>query len=614
MSFTITIAGILILCSICQWAAWRVKLPAIIFLLLTGIAVGPLFGLVNPDEMLGPLFLPFISFSVAIILFEGGLTLKFRDLLGLEAVVRNLVTIGMVATWIITAWGTRLLTGLSWELSFLFGALTVVTGPTVIIPMLKTVRPTASIATILRWEGIVIDPIGASLGVLVYEFIIAGGGQGAWMHTIVTFGMIVAAGCITGLAGGYVFGLLLRHRWIPEYLQNLSTLSLVLAAFALSDTVQAESGLVAVTVMGMVLSNMKDIEIEEILNFKESLSLLLISMLFILLAARLDLAAITELGWSVVGIFLVIQFVARPLNVILSTAGSALSWPERHLLAWIAPRGIIAAAVSALFALKLETAGFANAQVLVPLVFSVIIGTVILQSLTARPIAVLLKVAEPEPLGFLIVGANTLAIAMAKSLVEKGFRVLLADTSMDRIAAAKMEGLQTYLGNPISEHADRHLDLVGIGCLLALSHHESINTAAAMRYRLEFGKDNIYMVRAKADDATTERMRPPAQWIGEMLFGTELTYAELAAQLALGGQIKTTSITEEFTLENLLSSHKDKVSLLFAQDAQKRLHWFTEVYQPELKPGWQISFLLHADPAEPDSDEQASREAQAGES
>lgn len=310
---------------------------------------------------------------------------------------------------------------LAWQLSFLFGALTVVTGPTVIIPMLKTVRPTASISTILRKEGIVIYPTGASLGVLVYEFIIAGGGQGAWMHTLVTFGMILAAGGITGLVGGYVFGLLLRHRWIPEYLQNLSTLSLVLAAFALSDALQPESGLVTVTVMGMVLSNMKHVEIEEILDFKESLSLLLISMLFILLAARLDLAAIKELGWSVVGIFIVIQFIARPINVMISTLGSDLSWPERHLLAWIAPRGIIAAAISALFALKLETAGFANAQVIVPLVFSVIIGTVILQSLTARPIAVLLKVAEPEPLGFLIIGANTLAIAMAESLVKNGF-------------------------------------------------------------------------------------------------------------------------------------------------------------------------------------------------
>ncbi|WP_300464629.1 sodium:proton antiporter [Desulfobacula sp.] len=599
MSFTITIACILILCSICQWAAWRVKLPAIIFLLLTGIVVGPVSGLVKPDDMLGPLFLPFISFSVAIILFEGGLTLKFRDLFGLEGVVRNLVTIGMVATWLITAWGTRILTGLSWELSFLFGALTVVTGPTVIIPMLKTVRPTASISTILRWEGIVIDPIGASLGVLVYEFIIAGGGQGAWMHTLVTFGMILAAGGITGLAGGYVFGLLLKHRWIPEYLQNLTTLSLVLAAFALSDAVQPESGLVAVTVMGMVLSNMKHVEIEEILDFKESLSLLLISMLFILLAARLDLSAIKELGWSVVGIFIVIQFVARPLNVMISTLGSDLSWPERHLLAWIAPRGIIAAAISALFALKLETAGFANAQVIVPLVFSIIIGTVILQSLTARPIAVLLKVAEPEPLGFLIIGANTLAIAMAKSLVKNGFRVLLADTSRDRVAAARMESLPTYLGNPISEHADRHLDLVGIGCLLALSHHESINTSAAMRYRMEFGKDKIFMVRSKATEATPDSMRLPTQWTGEMLFGTAVTYAELASQLALGGQIKTTSITEEFSLENLVSTHKDKVSLLFAMDPENRLHWFTEVRQPQLEPGWQISFLLKADSAAP---------------
>lgn len=595
MSFTIAIACVLILCSVCQWAAWRVKLPAIIFLLLTGIVIGPVSGLVNPDHMLGPLFLPFVSFSVAIILFEGGLTLKFRDLFGLEGVVRNLVTIGMVATWIITACGTRLLTNLSWELSFLFGALTVVTGPTVIIPMLKTVRPTASISTILRWEGIVIDPIGASLGVLVYEFIIAGGGQGAWMHTLITFGMILAAGGITGLAGGYVFGLLLRHRWIPEYLQNLMTLSLVLAAFALSDAVQPESGLVAVTVMGMVLSNMKHVEIEEILDFKESLSLLLISMLFILLAARLDLSAIMELGWSVVGVFLVIQFVARPINVMISTAGSELSWPERHLLAWIAPRGIIAAAISALFALKLEAAGFANAQVIVPLVFSVIIGTVILQSLTARPIAVLLKVAEPEPLGFLIIGANTLAIALAESMVENGFRVLLADTSRDRVAAARMKGLPTYLGNPISEHADRHLDLVGIGCLLALSHHESINAAAAMRYRIEFGKDKVFMVRSKATEDTPDRMRLPTQRTGEILFGTEVTYAELASQLSMGGKINTTRITEEFSLDTFLSFHKDNVLLLFAMDPGNRLHWYTEVRQPELEPGWKVGYLLKAD-------------------
>ena len=594
MTFTITLAGILILCSICLWVAWRLKLPAIIFLLLTGIVVGPVTRLVNPDELLGPLFLPLISFSVAIILFEGALTLKFRTLLGLESVVRNMVTIGMVATWLITTLGAHLLFGLSWELSFLFGALTVVTGPTVIVPMLKTVRPTAAISTILRWEGIVIDPIGASLAVLVYEFIIAEGGQGVWMHTLMTFAVILLAGGITGLATGYLFGLLLRHRWIPEYLQNLTTLSLVLAAFAFSDTVQAESGLVAVTVMGMILANMKQVHIDEILHFKESLSLLLISILFILLAARLDLESIRALGWSVVGILIVIQFVARPINIMISTWGSGLSWPERHLLAWIAPRGIIAAAISALFALKLENAGFTNAHVIVPLVFSVIIGTVILQSLTARPIAVLLKVAEPEPLGYLIIGANNLAIAVAEALVENGFRVLLADTSRDKVAVAKMKGLPTYLGNPISEHADRHLDLVGIGYMLGLSHYDSVNSAAAMRYRLEFGKDNIFMIRTEAKKELPDRMVSQSQWTGDLLFAEKMTYAELAAQLRMGGEIRVTRITEEFSFATFVRSNGDQIVPLFAMDPDNRLHWFTEDREPQPGPGWQITYLLKA--------------------
>lgn len=596
MLFTVTISCVLILCSLCQWLAWRLKLPAIIFLLLTGIAAGPVIGFVNTDAMLGPLFFPFVSFSVAIILFEGGLTLKFNEILGLETIVRNMVTIGMAATWIITAVGTRLILGLPWTLSLLFGALTVVTGPTVIIPMIKTVRPVASISKILRWEGIVIDPIGAALAVLVYEFIIAGGGQGAWMHTLAAFSKIIAVGFITGSAAGFGLGFLLKRRWIPEYLQNLTTLSLVLSVFTLSDVLQPESGLVTVTVMGIWLANMKQVEIEEILNFKESLSLLLISMLFILLAARLDLTAIKNLGWSAVWIFAVIQFLARPINIMISTAGSNLSWPERHLLAWIAPRGIIAAAISALFALKLEAAGFANAQVIVPLVFSVIIGTVLLQSFTARPIAVLLGVAEPEPKGFLIIGANALARAIAGELVRNGFRVLLADTSRDRISAARMEGLPAYLGNPISEHADRHLDLIGIGRLLALSHHESINASAVMRYRLEFGKDNVFMIRAKPEGKTPERMKLPSQRTGEMLFGDDVTYAGLAATLSLDGRIHTTKLTAEFDFQTLVGDEKKEVTLLFAIDPENRLHLFTDLRQPKLDIGWQVTYMSPLDP------------------
>jgi Trk K+ transport system NAD-binding subunit len=458
--------------------------------------------------------------------------------------------------------------------------------------MLRTVRPTAAVSNILRWEGIVVDPIGASLAVLVYEFIISGGGQQAMGHTLLIFGQIVMVGLVIGLCLGYVFGLLLRHHWLPEFLQNVATLSLVFGAFALANNLQPESGLVAVTVMGMLLANMKDVDIQDILDFKESLSVLLISLLFILLAARLDLGTLRELGWSTLLVFLAIQFLARPLNVMVSALGSKLTWPERHLLAWIAPRGIVAAAIAALFAIQLENNGFTDAGLLVPLTFSVIIGTVLLQSFTARPLAQWLGVAEPEPKGFLFIGANIVARAMAKALVQNGLRVLVADPSRSDISAAKMDGIATYLGNPISEHADRHLDLVGIGGMLAITPHESMNVAAVLHYRMELGRNNVFMVQTKQADKTPERMSLPAQVRESIIFENKVTYAYLASLLQKGGEIRTTKLTEKFSFDQFIEKQGEQALLLFAIDTKERFHIFAD--KPQAKPdaGWSVLYLF----------------------
>ncbi|HSH13286.1 MAG TPA: cation:proton antiporter, partial [Desulfurivibrionaceae bacterium] len=283
----IIFAAILSASIFCQWLAWRIKLPAIIFLLTAGVLAGPILGVLHPDKLLGELLFPFVSLAVAVILFEGSLTLKFRQILNLQVVVRNMLTFGLMVTWVITAVTTRLVLGLGWELCFLFGAITVVTGPTVIVPMLRTVRPTATVANILRWEGIVIDPIGAALALLVYEFIIAGGTGEALGRTILTFARINGSGLLLGALCGYLFGLVMRLHWLPEFLHNVTSLGLVFAVFALANYFQPESGLMAVTVMGIWLANMKDVAMEDILDFKESLSILLISFLFIILAARL---------------------------------------------------------------------------------------------------------------------------------------------------------------------------------------------------------------------------------------------------------------------------------------------------------------------------------------
>ncbi|MBU0968545.1 MAG: sodium:proton antiporter, partial [Proteobacteria bacterium] len=360
----ISFALIFLVGSGCQWLAWRVKLPAIIFLLLSGILAGPVLGLLNPDQLLGDLLSPFVSLSVAVILFEGSLTLRYKEILGKQRVVTNMVTFGLLITWLITAVVTHFALTLSWPISFMFGAVSAVTGPTVIVPMLRTVRPTAAVSNILRWEGIVIDPIGASLAVLIYEFIVSGGGSQAVGHTLLSLCQLIGVGVIIGATGGYLFGLLLRNHLIPKFLLSSISLALVFFTFTVSYILHTGSGLLTVTVMGVWLANMQDVD--EILNFKESLSIVLISMLFILLAARIDFTAFINLGWKAFFVLLAIQFLARPLNVISSALGSELSWPERHLLAWIAPRGIVAAAVSAIFAIRLENAGFADAHLLVP--------------------------------------------------------------------------------------------------------------------------------------------------------------------------------------------------------------------------------------------------------
>ncbi|WP_035239810.1 cation:proton antiporter [Desulfobacter vibrioformis] len=588
----IQVAGILVAATACQWVAWRIKIPGIVFLLITGILSGPVLGLLNPEEMMGDLFFPFVSMSVALILFEGSLTLNFSEIRGLHIVVRNMVSFGMLVTWIITALAARLGLGLSWQISVLLGAITSVSGPTVIVPMLRTVRPNHNIANILRWEGIIVDPIGAAMAVLAYEFIISGSAQQAMGHTILVFVRLVATGVVIGAVCGYGFGMAIRKHWIPEFMHNLFAFSLVLGAFVFSNHLQHESGLVTVTVMGIWLANMKDVSIGDILDFKEHISILLISVLFIMLAARLDIDELIALGWGMSFLFIAIQFLARPMNIMVSSIGSSLTWPERHMLAWIAPRGIVAAAISALFATQLQKKGYPDAGVLVPLTFFIIISTVIVQSVTARPIALWLKVGEPTPNGFVIIGANQLARAIGKTLMGLGFQVQLADTGWDQVMRAKNEGLSTYFGNPVSEHADRHIPLVGVRGVLALFPHEAVNVAAAIHYRLELGADEIYILPSQSENNRPTADRMSIQNHGKILFGKTASYPALATDLARGGQIITTKLTEKFTLAQFTQKHGPKALLLFAVDKINRLHVYAHDSRIVPEPGWSLVYML----------------------
>jgi CPA1 family monovalent cation:H+ antiporter len=593
-SAVLSLAGIGLAAILCQWFAWWVKLPAILFLLVAGIIAGPVSGWLDPDALFGDLLFPMVSLAVALILFEGSLTLRLHEIRGLERVVRNLVTVGLLTTWMITTVAAHLILDLGWELAFVLGAVTVVTGPTVIVPMLRTIRPSAKLSNILRWEGIVIDPLGALLAVLVFEFIISGQ-TGALGHSLKAFALLLGVGVAMGIAFGHFLGVVLRHHWLPDYLHNVAVVALVFTAFALSNEIQEESGLLSVTIMGVWLANMRRVPVEDILDFKESLSVLLISGLFIILAARVELSEIRGLMGPAAGLFLVIQFVARPAKVAISTLGSSLSWRERALLAWIAPRGIVAAAVSALFALRLVEAGLPQASLLVPVTFSIILGTVVLQSATARALAKALGVAEPEPRGLLIVGANPVARRIAKALSEQSFRTLLADTSWDQLRAARMQGLATYYGNPASEHADRHLDLVGIGRLLGLSPQAELNALASVRYRSEFGEANIYTLPPKAEGEESGPDKSVAERRGYTLFGKDITYAKLASLIGQGGEIRSTTLSKSFDFQDYQDRYGRKAIPLFAIDVRARLRVFTA--EQELRPGagWTVLALIPAD-------------------
>ncbi|WP_419240217.1 cation:proton antiporter [Photobacterium leiognathi] len=594
----LTIAGLGVLGLSCQWLAWRMKLPAILLLLMAGLIIGPATGLFNPNILFGDLLFPLISLSVAVILFEGSLTLNFDEIKNVRRNVKSIVTVGAIITWMITSAATHYLLDFSWSLALLFGSMTVVTGPTVIVPLLRTVRPQAKLANILRWEGILIDPIGAIFVVIVYEFIVSS----STVHSLEVFGLMLLVGLVIGGVAGWLLAHVLRRHLLPEYLQPFAVLALVLGVFAGSNALESEAGLLAVTVMGMWLANAKGVNIQHILHFKENLTILLISGLFLILASRIQVADFHALGWGALTLFAVIQLVSRPVSIFVSTMFSQLEVKEKLFLAWVAPRGIVAAAISALFALKLSKDGVEGADLLVPLTFMVIIGTVVLQSLTARPMAKLLGVAEPSPKGFLVVGANDVARNIALALQKYDCRVVLTDSNWDYIRSARMAGLETYYGNAVSSHADEYLDVIGIGHLLAITPDMHFNAVAAMHFESDFGSRNVFRLNGRRHNSGLEKHSASQAHNGAALFGEDISYKKLASLINQGGEIKHTKLSDNFTLEDYYAQYKSSQLIpMFAVDPKGYIYTYTVNDEFVVKAGWTIVSLIKEVKAQEDA-------------
>ncbi|CAM2981366.1 cation:proton antiporter [Vibrio mytili] len=540
----------------CQWLAWRLRLPAILFLLLAGIVAGPFLQWLKPDEILGDLLFPLVSLAVAVILFEGSLTLNRKEIRGVSGSVWSIVSVGAIISWVATSVATHYFLGFSWELAMLFGSLTVVTGPTVIVPLLRTVRPNSKLANILRWEGILIDPLGALFVVMVYEFIVSHSA----VNSLEVFGTIVAVGVLLGIASGAAVSTILRRAWLPEYLQPFSVLMVVLGVFSISNYIESEAGLLTVTIMGMWLANSKEINIQQILHFKEHLTILLITGLFIFLAARISLDDFAALGSGALFLFIFMQLVSRPLSIFISTMRSNLEFKDKLFLSWVAPRGIVAASISSLFAIKLAEHGITDAMLLVPMTFMVIIGTVVLQSATARPIAVALGVAEPAPRGFLLIGANRVAREIGQALARYDRRVLMTDSNWEYISQVRMLGLDYYYGNPISSHADDNLNLIGIGQVVALTPDQHFNIMACMQFVGEFGEEKVHCLqKVKANGNGGEKHMVAQEYHGKLLMAGTVSYSQLASLFSRGAEMKHTKLSDNFTYQDYLQHHKSNL-------------------------------------------------------
>ncbi len=567
----IPLAAIIILGILAQWIGWRLRLPSILVLLLFGLLAGPATGLLHPDQIMGDLIFPIVSLSVALILFEGGLSLHLAELREAGHTVRNLVTLGALVVWAVTALFAYLLLDLSPRLSVLLGAIMIVSGPTVVQPLLLHVRPTRRVFNILKWEGIVIDPVGATIAVLVFQVTVSEISGTAAIGLLVV-GVLITL--ITGLLVGLLFGgliiLLMRRYLLPEFLQNPAALVLVISAYTLANVIEPESGLLAVTVMGIFMANQPWVNIRHIVEFKENLRTLLLSGLFILLAARIDaMTLLGELRWPTLLFLAVLILIARPLSVLLSTATTGLSWRERGFLAWMAPRGIIAASVSSVFALRLAQEGFTEAERLVPLTFLMIIGTVLIYGLTSMPVGRMLGVSQPSPQGTLIIGAHAWAQSIAIALKQAGFRVLMVDTNPANVQSSLQKGLEAYHGSILGEDFFNDNDLTGIGKLIALTSNPEVNSLAAIRMSEIFGRSEVYQLCSQISSNVSQDL------CGRALFASWVDFDKLAQRFDGGADIREVKLNGGHGFAQLVDSLGGRFLPMFLLSETGSLQVFT---------------------------------------
>lgn len=600
----VELAGIIVLGILAQWVAWKFKLPAILPLILIGLFVGPISTLIseNGEQWIQPIYngtsglfpgqnlFYFVSLAIGIILFEGGLTLRRGEVSKIGPVIGKLISLGSAVTFIGGGVAAYYIFGLDWRIAFLFSALIIVTGPTVITPILRNIPLKKEVSAVLKWEGILIDPIGALVAVLVFEFISVGGDAGYTKQALVEFGKIILIGFSFGISGGYALYYSIKKKLIPHYLLNVVSLSVVLLIFVESDVFAHESGLLAVVVMGMFLGNSDLPNLKELLYFKESLSVLLISILFILLAANISLDdLLLVFNWNTAILLAVVILVLRPVGVFLSTMGSSLKTNEKVFISWVGPRGIVAAGIASLFGTRLVEQGIAGAEYITPLVFAVVLVTVLLNATTARMFASAVGVFLKSSDGIVIVGASKVSRLIAAYLQKNNRHVVLIDTNRSNIERAKELGLEALNASIYTDDLTDNIELNDVGYLIAITGNDEINRQAIIKFGKTLGENGSFRLM-NTDEFKQERNTLPNS--NEILSATH-DYTRLIQVANEYPSIQELPVDSQENFLKLIAyiEDEDDAVALFLKDEKKEIFVINNPSDLQVNQGCQLVYL-----------------------
>lgn len=589
----VAISIIFALGAVAQWIAWRFKLPSILILLIFGFLVGPVFGWLNPSALFGHVLFPCIAGAVAIIMFEGGLTLSWRDWRkGTGSIIVRLVSVGVLVSWILTFLAAKYILGFNTEIALLMGAILVITGPTVIGPMLRLLKPKGKARNILKWEGILNDPVGAVLAVLIFEATLLGGVSQA--PVVLLEGIIRTLIIGFGIGGAFsaVMILSIKYKLVPQSLHNSIAFAFAIGAYTLSDIIQHESGLLTVTVMGIALANQKDFVVHHIVEFKENLRTLIISTLFIVLAARLDLDILANVDVRVLYFLVALFFVIRPLSVLASTVFTRSSWKERVFLMMVAPRGIVVLAISTIFSLRLLEKGVPQADELLANMVIVVVGTILFYGLMAGPVAQRLGLSNLNPRGLVFIGAHPWATALAVKLEAVGIPIALIDTNKGHVASARDLNLTAYCGNVFSEDFLEEVDFSEMGKVVALTASNEVNAFAHTKMEAYFDHSKIYhLIPDQAVGSIVGEMKTEAIAKMNALFGDGIGYTAIQQAFKEGATFQTIMLKENYDEAAFEEKYGSPFIPLFSFSPGEEVDAFTVKRNPRPRKGDTLVFL-----------------------